>query len=312
MPMIESVISMPMNTAHPRVSHPIVCHMSGNPPKICKQPVGAAESHPTPRLAHERSLAGSVVYADDASLPPGRPVKAVVLAAGDGGRLGKHTVTTPKPLVRIGGRPIIAYTLDALREAGVTDAVVVLGYRGVQVRDALERDPHGLKLDFAWNAEFHGGASLSLRAARPRVGSGPFLLLMADHLLSAGIIRRLIAAWRPGGPSLVATDASPWDDAYVDEATRVAIDPATGLVEGIGKHLPRWDALDTGAFLLSPSVWESVEAAPVDCELSEIFGRLVAAQELAAVDVTGEHWYDIDTEEDLEAAGSRLAAGGAR
>lgn len=239
-------------------------------------------------------------------------MKAVVLAAGDGGRLGRHTVTTPKPLVRLAGRPIIAYTLDALREAGVTDAVVVLGYRGMQVRDALERDPHGLHLEFAWNAEFHGGASLSLRAARPHLPAGPFLLLMADHLLSAGIIRRLIAAWRPGGPGLLATDASPWHDAYVDEATRVAFDPASGFVEGIGKQLPRWDALDTGAFLLSPSVWAAVEAAPVDCELSEIFGRLVAAGQLAAVDVTGEYWYDIDTEEDLEAAGRQLAAGGAR
>ncbi len=243
---------------------------------------------------------------------PGRPVKAVVLAAGDGGRLGSHTAGTPKPLVPVGGRDIISYTLDALRVAGVREAVVVLGYRGVQVRDALARDPHGLQLDYAWNAEFHGGASLSLRAARPCLPSRPFLLLMADHLLSPGIIRRLIDEWQPGGPSLVATDAASWADAYIDEATRVAIDPATGMVAAIGKRLPRWDALDTGAFLLAPSAWEAVDAAPRECELSEVFGRLVMDRQLAAVDVTGETWYDIDTEDDLEAAGRMLAAGGAR
>jgi choline kinase len=238
-------------------------------------------------------------------------VRAVVLAAGDGGRLGVHTASTPKPLVSVGGRPIISYTLDALRQAGVREAAVVLGYRGVQVRDALLRDPHGLRLDYAWNAEFHGGASLSLRAARSCVGMEPFLMVMADHMLSPGIIRRLLGAWRPGGPSLVATDAAPWHTAYVDEATRVAIDPASGIVTAIGKHIQPWDALDTGAFLLSPAVWQAVEAAPLDCELGEICARLAEARQLAAVDVTGESWYDIDTGGDLTGAGEMLAAGGA-
>ena len=234
-----------------------------------------------------------------------------MLAAGDGGRLGAHTARTPNPLVPVGGRPIISYTLDALRQAGVREAAVVLGYRGVQVRDALLRDPHGLRLDYAWNADFHRGASLSLRAARSCLGPEPFLLVMADHMLSAGIIRRLLEAWRPGGPSLVATDAAPWHAAYIDEATRVAIDCPTRLVTAIGKHIPRWDALDTGAFLLSPAVWQAVEAAPVDCELGEVYARLAETRQLAAVDVTGETWYDIDTEEDLAGAGEMLAAGGA-
>ncbi len=102
-----------------------------------------------------------------------------MLAAGDGGRLGVHTASTPKPLVHVGGRPIISYTLEALRQAGITQAAVVLGYRGVQVRDALLRDSHGLRLDFAWNAEFRGGASLSLRAARSRVGNAPITATVA-------------------------------------------------------------------------------------------------------------------------------------
>lgn len=238
-------------------------------------------------------------------------VRAVVLAAGAGGRLGAHTASTPKPLVLIGGRPIISRTLGALRQAGVSEAAVVLGYRGVQVRDALIRDTHDLRLDYVWNPEFHGGASRSLRAARSYTGGEPFLMVMADHMLSPGIIRRLLAAWRPGGPSLVATDASPWHADYVDEATRVAFDPRTGLVSAIGKHIQRWDGLDTGAFLLSPSAWQAVDAAPVDCELGEIYARLVETRQLAAVDVTGESWYDIDTEEDLARAGQMLAAGGA-
>ncbi|WP_322796294.1 NTP transferase domain-containing protein, partial [Tepidiforma sp.] len=121
-------------------------------------------------------------------------MNAVILAAGDGGRLGALTADLPKPLVPVGGRPLISYTLDALRAAGIQRAAVVLGYRAGQLGETLAREPHGLELAFLYNARFREGASLSLRTARQFTGSDPFLLLMADHLLSAPILSRLVEA----------------------------------------------------------------------------------------------------------------------
>ena len=46
-------------------------------------------------------------------------MRAIILAAGDGGRLGEQTAGLPKPLVTVRGRPLISYTLDALAEADV-------------------------------------------------------------------------------------------------------------------------------------------------------------------------------------------------
>ncbi|MEJ5220904.1 MAG: sugar phosphate nucleotidyltransferase, partial [Tepidiforma sp.] len=64
-------------------------------------------------------------------------MRAVILAAGDGGRLGHLTRERPKPLVEVAGRPIIAYTLDALAAAGIRDVAVILGYRAAQLGEAL-------------------------------------------------------------------------------------------------------------------------------------------------------------------------------
>jgi choline kinase len=239
-------------------------------------------------------------------------MRAVVLAAGDGGRLGHHTATVPKPLVSLAGRRIIDYTLDALAAAAVGEAIVVTGYLGDAVREGLERDwPGPMRLTFAPNPHFHDGASYSLAAARERCGEEPFLLAMADHLLSPELIQGLVDTARATEPvSLVAADYLSRDDAYTREATKLAI-AASGRVTAIGKAVPGWAALDTGAFYCTPDVWDALDAVPPGCELSVVFGELARRGRLCAVDVSGAFWYDIDTVEDLAAASALLAGGAA-
>jgi choline kinase len=239
--------------------------------------------------------------------------RAVVLAAGDGGRLGEHTARLPKPLVPLDGRPIVDYTLEALAACGIREAVVVTGYREAQVIAALTRSaPAGLALEFVSNPRFHSGASLSLRAAREACGDLPFLLVMSDHVLSVALIARLMrgaAAHLQQGASVVAADFSrAHSDAYVEEATRLAVDD-NGRVSAIGKRLGEWAALDTGAFALAPAAWEAVDAAAEDAELSAVFTVLAARRQLSAIDVSGAFWYDVDTAEDLREAARLVSAG---
>jgi len=236
--------------------------------------------------------------------------RAVVLAAGDGGRLGAHTATLPKPLVPLHGKPIIQYTLEALAAAGVREAVIVTGYMESLVHTALaEGAAHGIALTFVSNPRFHDGASLSLRAARAATGADPFLLVMSDHLLSTELIARLAAGAAEGGSrdSFVAADRSHHDPAYIEEATKLSL-AGDGRVVAIGKALPAWDALDTGAFFFAPAAWEAVDAVPEDCELSVICTELARRGELTAADVSGASWYDVDTPDDLAAAAAVVPA----
>lgn len=236
--------------------------------------------------------------------------RAVILAAGDGGRLYGRTHATAKPLLPLNGRPIISYTLDALVMAGVREVVVVAGYRESQVRDALAEADQGLAITFVSNPRFEGGASLSLAAAREACGEDPFLLLMADHVLSASLVRRLMRAFA-ADPTwcYVAADACPRDPVFTDEATKLALaTDGSRRVTAIGKTLPTWHTLDAGAFAVTRAVWAAAAAVPEDCELSEIMAELAYRRLLHAADISGASWYDIDTEEDLAAASVMLGA----
>ena len=59
--------------------------------------------------------------------------KAVILAAGRGTRMQALTDQVPKPLLEVGGRPLLARVVDNLRQAGLADLLIVTGYRAEQV-----------------------------------------------------------------------------------------------------------------------------------------------------------------------------------
>ena len=64
-------------------------------------------------------------------------MKALILAAGRGTRISRYLGGNPKCTVNIGGKPLIRYTVELLREFGISEIAVVLGYRRQIIRDAL-------------------------------------------------------------------------------------------------------------------------------------------------------------------------------
>lgn len=228
-------------------------------------------------------------------------MKGVVLAAGDGSRLGSLTAITPKPLVPVAGRPLISYTIEALARCGVRDVVVVVGYLGDAVQEELLAvADYPVRYTFVWNPDYHGGNALSLRCAAGAVGREPFLLTMADHMVSPALIKGLLAG--AGGLNALAVDYGPKELACTAEATRVLVN-GDDFVVAIGKHLDPWNGIDAGVFRFNPGIFSLLEAVPPAAELSAELSRLIEGGGLLrAVDVSGAFWLDVDTLPDLERA----------
>ena len=72
--------------------------------------------------------------------PGDRNVKVIIPLAGKGTRLRPHTHTTPKPMLRVGGKPVMSYILDDLKDLGVEEIIFVTGYLKENIEKYIARD----------------------------------------------------------------------------------------------------------------------------------------------------------------------------
>ncbi len=236
-------------------------------------------------------------------------MQAVLLAAGNGGRLLPLTASRPKALIEVAGTPLIDRIIDAFVEAGVSEFVVVLGYCGEQIKDHL-RGRRDANIRFTWNPEPAAGSSRSLLYGTRLLPAGPFLLGMGDHLISPETVARALDI--ADDENYVFVDSRP-RPGVVEEATLVRLD-RDGVVLDIGKGLAESDAVDTGMFRLIPESLAHLDRLPAEADLNGAWRELVAERRLRALDICGALWADIDTVADLACAETALEEqkGGAR
>ena len=117
--------------------------------------------------------------------------KAVILAAGEGQRLRPFTVTKPKAMLSIAGKPILQYVVEALEQNGIREVVIVVGYHREQIFDYLGMgEQFGIDITYV-TQEKQLGTAHALSQVKKAV-KGEFLLLPGDNLINADTIARFV------------------------------------------------------------------------------------------------------------------------
>jgi glucose-1-phosphate thymidylyltransferase len=110
-------------------------------------------------------------------------MKAIIPVAGAGLRLRPHTNTQPKPLLPVAGKPIMAFIIEELLEAGVTDFVFVIGYLGDKIRHYIETKHSDLKVTFVVQEERLGLGHAIWTAASEIRHEQEVLILLGDTIV---------------------------------------------------------------------------------------------------------------------------------
>ncbi|MFO0606230.1 MAG: histidinol-phosphate transaminase [Polyangiales bacterium] len=225
-----------------------------------------------------------------------RADRAIILAAGRGSRLAQGD-TLPKPLRPVAGTPLLVRILRTLAKEGVREAVIIVGYEGHRIREALvDVGPAlGVELHFVENPLWERSNGVSLLAAAEWIDRD-CLLTMSDHLVAPELVRALARAEVPSGACALGVDFDIERCFDLDDATKVRV--RGHAIEAISKDLPEFNAIDTGIFRVNAHLVRELRAlfeAKGDASLSDGVRALAARGRFAAVDVGDARWIDVDT-----------------
>ena len=216
-------------------------------------------------------------------------MKAMILAAGLGNRMRPLTLTTPKPLLSVGGKPLIVWHIESLKAAGITDIVINTAWLGHKLHEALG-DGSAYGVNILWSDEDEpletaGG----IQKALPLLEDEPFLLVNGDIWLRYDFSRLANKDLDQYLAHLVLVDNPPQhpngDFSFARDSVNAQV-----LVEGTEKYT------FAGVSVLSPQLFA---ALPVGKAPLAPLLRQAIAQGL----VTAEHhagaWVDVGTPERL-------------
>ncbi len=213
----------------------------------------------------------------------------VLLAAGHGSRL--RASAPYKPLCPVGGRPLIDHALAGMAAAGLTRAVVVLGYGADEIAGHLAGRAWPLAIETVMTRDHHEPNGVSVLAAAPVLAGEPAVLAMCDHLVTPALYARLAAAGAGDGATLGIDRriGHPWVDP--DDVTWVRTQG--DMIVDIGKGLADADCYDTGVFAIGPGLFAALGSfgAP---SLTDGMRLLAGEAQARVVDCSDLDWIDVD------------------
>lgn len=236
-------------------------------------------------------------------------MKGVILAAGMAKRLRPLTDAQPKCLLTVGGKTLLQRTIEAMLSAGITEFVVVTGYRAEMIREFLEKSdvfkPQA-SFTFLHNADYeHNNNIYSLWMAGEVVRGREFLLMDSDILCDPAAVVRIAKQQE----SALAVNRHELGE----EEMKVVVDADCRITE-ISKTCRPEDAMgeSVGIEHVTPDYSEALfreldqmitSEGLIDIFYERAFERLIPrGHTFRVVDTTSYFSYELDTPEDFERA----------
>ena len=227
----------------------------------------------------------------------------VILAAGMAKRLRPLTDTKPKCLLKVGERTLLERTVDAMRQAGITEFLVVTGYRGEMIRDFLREYSSFTFLD---NTDYeHNNNIYSLWMACQKVRGCGFLLMDSDILCDPAAVVRI--AQEPTAALAVNRHELGEEEmkVVVDADNRITeisktCRPEDAIGESVGIEKITADYSEALARELDQMI---LQEGLIDIFYERAFERLIPqGHTFKVVDTTHYFSYELDTPEDFQRA----------
>ncbi|MDR0839676.1 MAG: NTP transferase domain-containing protein [Oscillospiraceae bacterium] len=222
-------------------------------------------------------------------------MKAIILAGGEGTRLRPISGNMPKPMIRIGGEPVLAHIIRLLRRNGVTDARLTLGYMPHVITDYFGDEFEGVALTYSTEATPRGTAG-GVRDCADFVGGADFLVVSGDCVCDFDLAALTELHRARGSAVTIALHQTQEPPEY-----GLVVCREDGRIEKFVEK-PAWegvvtDMVSTGIYVLSPAVLAEIPETGA-CDFGrDLFPKLLAAGTPMYAAAPEGYWRDIGTPE---------------
>ncbi|WP_404712383.1 nucleotidyltransferase family protein [Sphingomonas sp. MMS24-J13] len=266
--------------------------------ELVLQLMQANKIHQLPIVDDQRHVVGLHVWTD-LRTTAARPNPMVIMAGGQGTRLRPHTENCPKPMLPVGGKPMLEHIIERACGEGFNHFVVALHYLGHMIEEYFGNGANwNVRIDYLREREPLGtGGALSLLSPRPEV---PFLVTNGDVLTDVRYAEILDFHERHASAATMAVRAHEWQHPF-------------GVVRTQGMDIVGFDEkpvhrthVNAGIYVLEPRALGVLEPH-AHCDMPTLFERLKAGAERTIVYPMHEPWLDVGRPADLEQARSEHA-----
>jgi histidinol-phosphate/aromatic aminotransferase/cobyric acid decarboxylase-like protein/choline kinase len=239
-------------------------------------------------------------------------MQAIILAAGMGKRLGELTQGDTKCMVKVNGIPLIDRTLTQLSKLALSRVIIVIGYKGENLKNYVGNEYKGLKIEYINNPVYDTTNNIySLSLAKEELQKEDTLLIESDLIFDDALFPMIVNDPYPN-LALVAKYET-WMD-----GTMVCIDADCNIVNFVPKQAFRYEDVDvyykTVNIYKFSREFSSNEYVPFLDAYSKVMGNneyyeqvlrvltLLHSSTLKALPISDEKWYEIDDIQDLDIA----------
>ncbi len=180
-------------------------------------------------------------------------MKAVILAAGEGARMGPFTASVPKVMIPVGNRPILEHVVRALVESGLRDILMVIGYRRERIQSYFQ-DGKAFDARITYISEPKQlGTAHTVRQAKASL-EGRFLVLNGSSLIDHPFVSDLLE--HADGPAVAIKESERPQEYGVVSLRGKNVVGITERPREVTSNL-----ISTGAYVLDPSIFDLIDRA---------------------------------------------------
>jgi len=234
-------------------------------------------------------------------------VKGYILAAGEGLRMRPLTSNIPKPLLPVAGKPFLEHNLEALKDAGIKDIILLVGWRAQRIKEHFgDGKDFGVRIEYV-EQEHRLGTAHAIGMIKDMVDSA-FLCMYGDIVLTKESVKELVEHHRKVKGSVMALTT-------VEDPRRYgSIITEAGVVRDIIEkpEVPESNTINAGAYVLEPTIFEAIaetkKSPRGEYEVTDSFKIMMKKSHLYTHVLTGE-WIDVARPWDLLEANRILMTG---